>query len=93
MFFSPYNDIGPADKIIWEIDMKYRCIMVKSVTYAQKSKKILENNGIMAYISKQNKGDQYTCSWCVRVPYFQESTAVKLLEENGVKMTGYIFDV
>lgn len=73
--------------------MKYRCIMVKSVTYAQKAKKILVKNGISTYISKQNKGDQYTCSWCVKVPFYQESTAVRLMEENGVKMTGYIFDV
>ena len=30
--------------------MKYRCIMVKSVTYAQKAKKILAANGIKVYI-------------------------------------------
>lgn len=73
--------------------MKYRCIMVKSVTYAQKAKKILAKNGITTYISKQDKGDKYTCSWCVKVPFYEESRAIKIMEENGVKMTGYIFDV
>lgn len=72
--------------------MKYRCIMVKSVTYAQKAKKILAANGIKVYTSKQNKGDAYTCSWCVKVPYYNEAEALQLLEENGVKLTGYIFD-
>ena len=67
--------------------------MVKSVTYAQKAKKILEKKGISSYISKQDKGDQYTCSWCVKVRADQERVAVKIMEENGVRMTGNVFDV
>lgn len=66
--------------------------MVKSVTYAQKAKKILAANGIRVYTSKQNKGDAYTCSWCVKVPVENVNEAVSLLKEHGVKLTGYIFD-
>ena len=40
-----------------------KCILVKSVTYAQKAKQLLQRKGVSAYISKQNFDKKYGCAW------------------------------
>lgn len=76
------------------MNMKYKCIMVRSVTYAQKAKKLLEEKGILTFISKQNYGDEYSCAWCVKVPEKSVRDALAMMEENGVKRKGdEIFDI
>ena len=74
--------------------MKYKCIMVRSVTYAQKAKKLLEERGITALISKQNLGEEYSCAWCVKVPEKSVADTLEIMEKNGVKRKGdEIFDL
>ncbi len=73
--------------------MNYKCILVKSVTYAQKAKKLLAEKGISVFISKQNIGPEYSCAWCVRVPEKSVGDALSVMEKNGVKRKGdAIFD-
>lgn len=73
--------------------MNDKCILVKSVTYAQKAKKLLTEKGIRVRISKQNYGPEYSCAWCVKVPAGSVREAILLMDENGVKRKGEnVFD-
>ena len=73
--------------------MKYKCIMVKYVTYAQIARKILMDKGISVLISRQNYGEKYTCSWCVKVPEQQVELSLQIMNEAKIKMNGEVYDL
>lgn len=63
-------------------------IMVTSVTYAMKAKQILKSYGIRCEIERTPKRDIKTgCGYSLYVPKDTQE-AVKLLKENGIKVTG-----
>ncbi|PWM44412.1 MAG: hypothetical protein DBX47_05645 [Clostridiales bacterium] len=70
-----------------------KCILVKSVTHAQKAKSLLSSKGISSYISKQNYSKSLGCAWCVKIESGDINKSINVLESGGVKMTGDIFDV
>ena len=70
-----------------------KCILVKSVTHAQKARDLLSAKGISSYISKQNFSKAHGCSWCVKVNSLYTDKSIEILNEGGVRMTGDIFDV
>ena len=70
-----------------------KCILVKSVTHAQKARSLLSSEGISSYISKQNFSQTHGCAWCVKVSSYNLDKSIGILDEGGVKMTGDIFDV
>lgn len=70
-----------------------KCILVKSVTYAQKAKQLLQRKGISAYISKQNSDRKCGCAWCVSVSEKDLSRALTIMEINDIKMNGDIYDI
>ena len=67
--------------------------MVRSVTYAQKAKKALDAKGFNVYISRQNYGAKYTCSWCVKVPEHQVARAIDIMRQENIKMNGEVYDL
>ncbi len=73
--------------------MRTKCIGVRSVTYAQKAQEILKGYGIRANATKQASGPKAGCGWCVSVPLTQFETAYSLLKNNGVRVTGEIYDL
>lgn len=73
--------------------MKNVCIAVRSVTYAQKGKAVLDNNGIPCKILRKNKETASGCGWCVSVAENKKNAAIKLFESNGVKTTGEAYDL
>ncbi len=73
--------------------MSIKCILVRSVTYAQKSMDLLERKGITARISKQTADPKYGCSWCVRVRERDLSRALEILRRENIRLTGDIYDL
>ncbi|MBO5213375.1 MAG: DUF3343 domain-containing protein [Clostridia bacterium] len=73
--------------------MRTKCIGVRSVTYAQKAQDVLKRYGIKAGATKRSSETTAGCGWCVKVPYAQFETAYTLLKNNGVKVTGEIYDI
>ena len=67
--------------------------MVKSVTYAQKARKLLMEKGITVLISRQNYGQQFTCSWCVKVPEHEVERALQIMNDAKIKMNGEVYDL
>lgn len=72
--------------------MRFKCIGVRSVTYAQKAKDVLKRYSVKAAAVKRAAGTS-GCGWCVRVAASQVETAYSLLKNNGVKVTGEIYDL
>lgn len=73
--------------------MSIKCILVRSVTYAQKSMNLLERKGITARISKQATHPKYGCTWCVKVRPQDLDRALALMRQENIKMTGDIYDL
>lgn len=71
---------------------KYKCISVKSLTYAQKAESILKSHGIDAYIIKQPVENTFGCARCVKIEVSDVGRSIKLLESGGVIMSGDIYD-
>lgn len=70
--------------------MGKQLIMVPSVTYAMKSKKILVNHNISSDIERTPKHKSgKSCGYSLYVP-FKTEEAVKILEDNGIKVLGVI---
>lgn len=69
------------------------CIVVPSVTYAQKARAVLQSRGIPASIGKQAGLSRHGCAWCVRVRSRDVHQALKLFAETGVRTTGEIHDI
>ncbi len=72
--------------------MRTKCIGVRSVTYAQKAQDVLKRYGIKASIIKKSS-TLNGCGWCVSVAHTQVETAYSLLKNNGVRVTGEIYDL
>ncbi len=73
--------------------MKKKCIGVRSVTYAQKAQDVLKKYGIKGIAKKRSAPSPSGCGWCVEIPSLQSETAYTLLKNNGVKVTGEIYDL
>lgn len=71
--------------------MKKICIATNSVTYAQKGKTILDKSGIVS--SPLKKSGAGGCGWCLAVDSVQKNKAIAILRENGVKISGEIYDL
>jgi len=68
-----------------------KCIGVKSMTYAEKAKKILITNGINAEIRRLN-GSESGCGKCIAVKSESVNRAIDIMRKNGILMTGEIKD-
>ena len=73
--------------------MKNVCIAVRSVTYAQKAKTVLDKSGIPGRIMRKNKETATGCGWCIAVAEHQAEQAKQQLRSQGVKITGEIYDL
>lgn len=73
--------------------MKKICIAVPSVTYGQKAKGLLDGIGISAFLLRKTKNTPSGCGWCVAVQESHVEEAKKHLRNNGVKLTGDIYDL
>lgn len=74
-------------------ERKYKCITVKSVTYAQKAKSVLLRKGIDAYLSRREVGDGGSCLWCVKVQGEKAERAYGILLESAIPVTGEIYEM
>ena len=72
---------------------RYKCISVASMTYAQKATDILRKNGIDSYVTKQPEKNVYGCARCIKIRADRLDTALKLLRNGGVKMSGDVYDL
>ncbi|MBO5221604.1 MAG: DUF3343 domain-containing protein [Clostridia bacterium] len=73
--------------------MKSKCIAVRSVTYAQKAKSVLSQNGLSCSIIRRPQGTLTGCGWCIALHSDQVKKATELLRNNGVKLSGEIYDL
>ncbi len=74
-------------------NIKYKCISVASMTYAQKAVDLLRRKGIDSYIIKQTVKNEYGCARCVKVIASFSERAYDILKCGGVKMSGDIYDL
>ncbi len=70
-----------------------KCILVRSVTYAQKARRLLEQNNIKSTVCKQLRASRYGCAWCVIVDESLQGRALDILGRGGVMMTGDVYYV
>lgn len=90
---AAYTESGgtfPPERIEKRMDS---CIVVPSVTYAQKARSVLRSRGIPASIGKQAGLSRHGCAWCVRVRNEDVTRTLALFAETGVRTTGEIHDV
>ena len=73
--------------------IKYKCISVASITYAQKAAELLRRNGIDAYIIKQTEKNEFGCARCIKIREKNLGRALEILKNDGVKMSGYTYDI
>ncbi|MDF2686633.1 MAG: hypothetical protein K0S55_1815 [Clostridia bacterium] len=73
--------------------MDFKCILVKSITYAQKSYDILIKKGITSYICRQHFTAQCGCAWCVKVKSNDLEKALGIMNSAEIKMTGDVYDI
>jgi hypothetical protein len=71
----------------------YKCIAVKSVTYAQKAKKILGERGIDGYLHRGERSNGQSCHWCVKVRQINADRAYRILLDADIPMTGEIYEI
>ena len=74
-------------------NIKYKCISVASMTYAQKAVDLMRRKGIDSYIIKQTVKNEYGCARCVKVKASFVERAYDILKCGGVKMSGDIYDL
>ena len=63
------------------------------MTYAQKAAELLRRKGIDAYIIKQTEKNEFGCARCIKIREKNLENALKILNSNGVKMSGDIYDL
>lgn len=95
MCFCPSNSVDRGGNIrkMNSNKINFKCILVKSITYAQKSYDILRKKGISSYICRQHFTAKCGCSWCVKVDSRDLDEAMQLLQSEEIKMTGDIYDI
>ncbi len=71
----------------------YKCIAVKSVTYAQKAKKILSEKGIDGYLYRGDRSSGHSCHWCVKVKHINADKAYRILLDSGIPLTGEMYEI
>jgi rhodanese-related sulfurtransferase len=72
--------------------LKY-LIMCRSLTYAQRSAKALENAGITAVVSKAPQGiTNAGCAYCVKVSERRLQDALRVMRASGLEITK-VFEV
>lgn len=69
--------------------MTYTLIPVSSVTYAMKSKSILNGMGLYCETERQEKGSRTGCGYVIRVKDDPEKI-ISILNAHGIKTHGYI---
>ena len=72
---------------------KYKCIPIKTMTYAQKAVKILAQKGVTAYNQKQTADDRLGCGRCLKINARDLSYAMSVLENNRIPVSGEPYDV
>ncbi len=65
--------------------MTYTLISVSSVTYAMKSKTVLNNLGHYCEIERQEKNSRTGCGYLIRIKD-DPSVIVPILERNGIRV-------
>lgn len=70
-----------------------KCILVDSVTYAQKAKYLLESEGISSYIAKQNVVKDRGCAWCVKIHRADETKSLEILHRANIKLSGGVYEL
>ena len=71
----------------WRVSEEKPVIVVSSVTYALKSRDLLFQHGIKAYVERLPHTKENGCGYGVYVPHGIEE-AERLLRENGVHILG-----
>ena len=72
---------------------KFKCIVVKSQTYAKKAENILSRNGITAFVLHCKAGSVSGCGRCVKVESKDVERATVILKSEGVDLTGEIYEL
>ena len=72
---------------------KYKCIVVKSQTYAKKAEVILMRKGITAFVLHCKAGSVSGCGRCVKVLDRDIDRSIDILKAEGVVLTGEIYDL
>ena len=67
--------------------MKKILLTVESVTYAIKSRKLLNSEGICAYVIKNDGAKGEGCRYGVEIAYEDMMNAAKIMREHGIKYT------
>ena len=70
---------------------KYKCIVVKSQTYAKKAEKVLSLNGISSSVLHCKAGSVSGCGRCVKVEEKDVDRSVDILKKECVILTGEIY--
>lgn len=71
--------------------MKGKMIIVGSVTYAMKSKDVLFDNGIKAYVERTKRTKEFGCGYGVVVQR-DADRAVEILQGHDIKILAVIDD-
>ena len=71
----------------------YKCIAVKSITYAQKAKKILSEKGIDGYLYRGDRSNGHSCHWCVKIKQINADKAYRILLDSGIPLTGEMYEI
>jgi len=64
--------------------MPYYLITCRSLTYAQRAARALENSGISAIVTKAPQGVQEGCSYCVKVSERRLTDALTAINSAGL---------
>ena len=72
--------------------MTYKCILVKSSTYAQKAAGILSRKGRNAYVTRQTFNSKYGCARCIKVSDKDVQKAKEIMRNEGIPLTGDVYD-
>lgn len=65
--------------------MSYYLLMCRSLTYAQRTAKILERYGITAIVTRGPQGlSAEGCAYCVKISQHRLGDAVKVLKNAGI---------
>ena len=65
---------------------RYCLILCRSLTYAQRSSRVLERAGITAAVLKASQSDSKTgCTYCVKLKESQQERALPLLDRAAIR--------
>ena len=71
--------------------MKKICIAVRSITYAQKGKDLLDRSGIAGQTVRNR--NTTGCGWCIAVNESEKARVLNLFRDNGVRTSGEFYDI